>query len=198
MVFAKGQKPWNSGTGVIVDCICQFCGKHFDILQSQLQGKVLRGKYCSKKCFYDAKKKFGRREQIKILYEQGKTYGEMAAILGIPQNTVSSMVYYLKLNNRYGDAVTSKRAMPTIKHILKEDYGIDYCELCGYGRVAELAHIIERKNGGEYLLDNCLLLCPNCHHLFDYNMLIDSEKQKLLSIPRLNGELKGRLNYESL
>lgn len=192
MVFAIGQKPWNKGTAQMDECICKMCDKHFSMLRSQVI-RDGRGKFCSKKCFYDAKKKFSRRVQVEALYEQGKTYREMAAILGIPQNTVSSMVYYLKLNNRYGDAVTSKRAMPTIKNILKEDYGVDSCELCGYSRVIEMAHIVERKNGGEYLINNCLLLCPNCHHLFDYNMLAGTEKHKLLSIDRLNGNLKGRL-----
>ena len=197
MPFAKGNAPWNKGTAQMDECICKMCGKHFFMLHSQVIREG-RGKFCSKKCFYDAKTKFSRREQIRTLYEQNKTYKEIATTLGIPQNTVSSMIYYLKLNNRYGNAVTRQRAMPTIKNIFKENYGVESCEICGYGRVTHLAHIIERKNDGEYILGNCLLLCPNCHHLFDHKLLNDNEKRKLLSIPRLNGELKRRLDYVTL
>ena len=83
----------------------------------------------------------------------------------------------------------------SLRHILKEQYGVDSCELCGYIRITEVAHIIEKRNGGKYLANNCLLLCPNHHHLFDHSLLKLEEIKKLQAIDRLNGNLQGRLNY---
>ena len=57
------------------------------------------------------------------------------------------------------------------------------CEVCGNGGALELHHILYRKV--EATVDNCIMLCPNCHrgtygihgmhgHLLDMNL-----KQKL-------------------
>ncbi len=65
MPFTKGQKPWNFGTEVITDRTCQFCEMHFPIPERDL--KRDRGTYCSKTCFYRAKIKYGKRDQIVAL-----------------------------------------------------------------------------------------------------------------------------------
>jgi len=197
MPFAKGNIPWNKDPAKWDDCVCKMCGSHFLMLHSQII-RDGRGQFCGKKCFYDAKKKFSKRAKVKELYEQGLTYREIATRLESYPATIGSMVYSLKLNNRFGDAITSQSSMSRLKGILKKYHGINQCELCGYDRVTEIAHIVEKRNGGGFFLDNCLLLCPNCHHLFDYKMIHNNEKQKLLSIPRLNGNLRRRLAYESV
>lgn len=192
--FQKGRKPWNYGTKVMLDRDCEFCGGHFQIAQSQLSRIAHRsGRFCSKECFYKAKRKYGRTSQAQKLYEEGKTYKEIASEMGILPATVASIIYRAKIADRYGDGIFNSATRQRVKQLLRDKYGIRECELCGYNRATDLAHIIEKKNGGEYLLSNCLLLCPNCHHLFDYNMLTDIEKNKLRRIARLSSNLQGRL-----
>ena len=48
----KGQKPWNVGTSIWIECKCLKCSKDFKIRQCHI-GRD-RGKYCSKECFYEA------------------------------------------------------------------------------------------------------------------------------------------------
>lgn len=192
MPFVKGQKPWNFGTAVIAERTCQFCGKHFTIPERAL--KRDRGIYCSQDCFYKAKIKYGKRDQIVTLYQQGKTYQEIGQQLGIVPATVGGQIYRMKLADRYGDGIVAPTGhKSSLINILKKHYGIEQCELCDYSRAVEVAHITEKRNGGRLIASNCILLCPNCHYLFDYGVLTDTEKGKLLKINRLNGSLKGRL-----
>jgi len=191
--FQKGHEPWNKGTKIWVDRLCQFCGKEFKIAQSTLNRKAHRsGTYCSKDCFYNAKKKFGKQAQARQLYNEGKTFKEIGEIMGILPSTASGIIYRLKINSRFGDGIFQSSTRDRMRHLLAED-SIITCELCGYSRATEVAHITEKKNGGRYLKSNCILLCPNCHHLFDHRLLNIEEKQKLLSIARLNGNLARRL-----
>lgn len=182
--FQKGHIPWNKGTGKIVKRICQFCGKEFEIKESQ--AKRGRGKFCSKKCFYDAKKNFSLRKKVKELYLQGKTYKEIAEIVGRHPSAVAHYIYIQGLCDRFGDGITNSAHKYRIKRLLQ----INKCELCGYERATEVAHIIPRKEGGKYTLDNSVILCPNCHYLFDKNLLTEEERSKLLSIERIQNNLK--------
>ena len=192
--FQKGQKPWNAGTKVILDRHCEFCGKQFQIPLAQLNREAHHsGRFCSKECMYNFRKKYGIRAQIKELYERGKTYNEIGQILNKSPSGVAGQVYRMKIADRFGDGIYSTASKGRVRTLLKEQYNIEECELCGYDRTTEIAHTIEKKNGGHYLLGNCILLCPNCHHLFDHNGLTQDEKDKLLAINRLNGKLKERL-----
>lgn len=44
----KGVTPWNKGTMILVNKICQFCGEEFNVRKDQV--KRGRGKYCSREC----------------------------------------------------------------------------------------------------------------------------------------------------
>lgn len=192
--FKKGHKPWNSGTAVMVERQCGFCDTTFEVRESSLKREAHHpGLFCSKSCFYSHKRKFGIQAQIKELYEQGKTYQEIGNILNRHPAMIGSQVYRMKIADRYGDGRNHPASKKRIRHLLKEYHGIDGCELCGYSRTTELSHVIETKNGGGLFLDNCILLCPNCHHLFDYKLLNPSEIKKLKRITRLNGNLARRL-----
>ena len=191
--FYKGHTPWNKGIKIILNRQCQFCGAAFQIAQSQINREAHRsGTYCSLQCFYNAKKKFGRQAQAKQLYDAGKSYKEIAENMGIMPSTVAGIIYRMKIADRYGDGIFMSSTRNRMRRLLADD-GIVGCELCDYSRTTDVAHIIERKNGGTYLKDNCIVLCPNCHHLFDYNMLTETEKDKLRKISRLNGNLERRL-----
>ena len=49
------------------------------------------------------------------------------------------------------------------------------CELCGFSRCINYAHIVDRAIGGPAAVFNLLALCPNCHWLFDHNRLTAEE-----------------------
>ena len=180
--FQKGHVTWNAGTKQWVDKKCVLCHALFQIPQSSV--KHNRGKYCSKRCFYEAKTKKDVRENVHSLYVQGKKYREIAKQLNLTQGAVSYHLYTYGLCERNGDGIKRVSTRTSLKNIFK-DQGIESCEMCGYLRVVEIAHIIQRSKGGQYFLNNCLLLCPNCHHLFDHKLLSDDEKVKLKGISRV-------------
>lgn len=196
--FRKDQRPWNYGTKMMVDRTCECCGSVFQIAAAQAKRMAHHtGRFCSKRCFYEAKKNLSLRSQIQPLYKEGKTLRQIADILGINRNAVSGQISRMKIADRFGDGIYSKVSSQRARRFLKDYFGVQGCELCGYTRFVELAHVTERKNGGQSTLDNCLLLCPSCHRLFDYNMLADEEKAKLLAIARLNGNLARRLSCQA-
>ena len=194
--FQKGMTPWNKGTKVMVTRSCQFCEKEFQVYQAYLK-RVGHGggRFCSKSCFYNHKRKFGIQAQIKELYEQGKTYKEIGEIMGRHPAMIGSQVYRMKIADRFGDGRNHPASKKRIRHLLKDYHGIESCELCGYSRTTDVSHVIETKKGGGLFLDNCLLLCPNCHHLFDHKLLNSSEMKTLKRITRLNGNLARRFAY---
>lgn len=53
------------------------------------------------------------------------------------------------------------------------------CEICRFARFVEKAHIIPARHGGPSDPDNLLDLCPNCHTMFDRNLLKWEEMQKI-------------------
>jgi 5-methylcytosine-specific restriction endonuclease McrA len=44
---------------------------------------------------------------------------------------------------------------------------INVCQNCGWEGITDRAHIIPRKLGGTFKKNNILILCPNCHRMFD-------------------------------
>jgi len=53
------------------------------------------------------------------------------------------------------------------------------CEICGWDRFVELAHIVPACKGGTYEKINILFLCPNHHRLFDGDELTVEEWNKI-------------------
>lgn len=45
------------------------------------------------------------------------------------------------------------------------------CQICGWDGPCDRAHIIPKSKGGTYKSNNVLILCPNCHRLYDYGLL---------------------------
>jgi HNH endonuclease len=53
------------------------------------------------------------------------------------------------------------------------------CDICGFNRCIEKAHIIPACMGGSEAAENLLGLCPNCHTLFDRFLLSVEEMVKI-------------------
>lgn len=187
--YPPEHQHWNKGIDNRVEMICESCGKTFKIYQSQV-GRHHKGRYCSRQCYFDACTHWAERTQVMKLRELGKGWKEIAEVMGISPVNVTGMVR--RENIRGGQGLPSV-GIRRLRTVLREDYGIDSCELCEFDRAVQIAHIVEVIKGGRYSPDNCLLLCPNCHYLFDHNSLTSEEATKLLNINRLNGNLKGRL-----
>lgn len=59
------------------------------------------------------------------------------------------------------------------RHVLHDQVG--HCESCGYvpptqfgeqaTEILQVSHIVPMRHGGQHVLENALLLCPNCHAL---------------------------------
>ena len=165
--FVPGHIAHNKVNRIPVKCFC--CGK--DLLVKPYQIRRWKNHFCSLECHLKGKEG-PVTDRAVALYKTGKTIKEIALILGHTPGTTASLLYTrnkkARFSTRWGKGKTSvKNRLP--KH----------CELCGYTRVVEVCHVNPVRLGGQYSIDNCLSLCPNCHHLFDHDLLTETEKSKL-------------------
>jgi hypothetical protein len=65
--------------------------------------------------------------------------------------------------------------------IMKRVYG-DVCMYCGWDKATcDVHHILPKALGGEYTLENGIILCPNCHRLAGRNILSVAQLQEAKS-----------------
>ncbi len=168
--FKKGHK--NSPTSIWVKVQCPICGKTFSRTEAYIA--KFKNIACSFECRWK-NRTAPRTNLCASLYAQGMTYKEIAKTLGITIGSASGMIYQARLRKDIGSRVGQGKAF--VRSKLPRT-----CELCGYSRIVEVAHIIPVRAGGKYALDNCYSLCPNCHHLFDHDALTPEEQSKLRKI----------------
>lgn len=49
---------------------------------------------------------------------------------------------------------------------------VDRCAICGWNETpCDVCHIVARKDGGENIFENVVMLCPNHHRMFDRGLL---------------------------
>jgi hypothetical protein len=70
------------------------------------------------------------------------------------------------------------------------------CEICGFNRAVELAHVIPARLGAEAKDENLLILCPNHHTLFDRDQLTWFELSKIW--PKVRAALLARMRDRRL
>ena len=179
--FKKGRIAHNR-QDLYIDCLQ--CGKKVKTIKSRKN----KHRFCGKKCGYEHRKQYSKRNKIVSLYKQGKKYREIADLMGMKIGSVCHYTYTSRLKERFGDNIIGF----SHKEAVRTKLDIDECELCGFNRIIEVAHVIEAKNGGKYTTDNCLILCPNHHSLFDRNLLNEEEKTKLSNIKRIILNIKKR------
>jgi 5-methylcytosine-specific restriction endonuclease McrA len=124
------------------------------------------------------------------LYNEGLKLKEIAHTMGVTTGTVASLIYRSNLKKNHPRIGYGRQAL---RNKLPKS-----CELCSYSRCLDIAHIIPVRLGGKFALENCLSLCPNCHHLFDHNLLSENEQSKLKDIyasrsKRTSEEIHGNL-----
>ena len=70
---------------------------------------------------------------------------------------------------------------PYQKQKILRELGITACEICDFDQALDFCHIVPQKDGGPTVSENCLVLCPNHHRLYDKNLLSTDEKNKVKS-----------------
>ena len=167
--FKKGCTPHNKKCRIVLTC--KNCNIKFETFPSETEKR----KCCSKKCTNELKQKDYSRDTKACtsyrLAQEGKTIKEISEITGFPPGSISSYLNKMKFR-RFVDGGKSYSSVR--KKLLSRD---DYkgCCVCGFYRIVELAHIIPAKQGGSLTFENTLPLCPNHHHLFDNNRLLEDE-----------------------
>jgi len=144
---------------------CPGCGGRI------LRNTFLHGRQCQA-CWRKRSRVFS--ERVIALYDQGLTLRAIAEETGRAIGSVAGTLHAAKIRRRWGTG------RPSREKLLREM--AQACELCGYSRHVDLAHITPRAKAGEMVVTNLLSLCPNCHHLFDHNMLTDEERLRLDAI----------------
>ena len=74
-----------------------------------------------------------------------------------------------KGKDRYDIYCTSHRSLE--KQGLPLTLNIDECSVCGWDGPCDKHRIKPGKDGGEYTIDNVVVVCPNCHR--DYHRGVD-------------------------
>ncbi len=168
--FKKGRVAWNRVDSVVVKC--SHCGS--EMLRKP--SSVMRSKrlYCSPVCRHNGHPSPVTDKAVEM-YKKGFLLREIARNLECSLGAASTLIYRHKLKKEFINRIGEGKQY--VKSRLPKS-----CELCGYDRFVEVAHIIPSRKGGVYSVDNCFSLCPNCHHLFDHSLLTESENLKLKEI----------------
>ncbi len=170
--FQKGRIATNKVPRISVEC--NWCGeltqkKQFEINRSKLH-------FCSSEC-----RALGKpspiTDRVVELYKSGMSLKDISVAMGHSIGTTASLIYKSKTGTRNGKGKTATKTKLS-----------KACELCGYDRVVEVAHITPARKGGGYSFSNCLALCPNCHYLFDHGKLTETEQATLENIYALHQE----------
>ncbi len=92
----------------------------------------------------------------------------------IPWN--KGKIYIHKSKNIYANKGSWNEAMRRIYP--------DACMRCGWKEsTCDTHHIVSKSNGGQFSLENGIILCPNCHRLADFGVIgIDELKRIKQSI----------------
>ena len=56
------------------------------------------------------------------------------------------------------------------------------CELCGFKLVIDTHHILPKNKGGSHIVNNLIVLCPNCHALITRRYLTLKNRRDILSL----------------
>ena len=152
---------------------CEVCYKEFTVTHSALKTRPC--KYCSKACsdigLKNKRKGEGKMLKCVELAKQGLTIREISEKTGYPRGSVSSYLNKAKFRKIKG------KSYCTISKKLKQKVG--KCEICGFNRTLDAAHIIPARDGGDLSESNTVILCPNHHRLFDTKKLTLEEAEKI-------------------
>lgn len=139
---------------------CKECESEFETRQTEINRG--NGEFCSHSC----SAKYGNRNRDKIKKESsecGETFltkakhAKYCSKLCKNKTNTGSNKYRYHLNEKIDQLV-----------------GTGECFNCGWDvTTCDVAHIIDRSDGGTEGLDNLTVLCPNCHRAADNTKELD-------------------------
>jgi len=161
--------------------------KRFGITRSR-PGEVLKGRPSH------------RRHEIPIeeavqLSNAGKTYQEIADKYGVSYGVICRRMkdvgheapWRRSKDPRFSTHSTKKRKV-------LQELGLTACQICGERRALDFAHIKPASEGGPTTKENCLVLCPTHHRVYDSGQMTEEEFSQVLPKVRAAEALYGWTN----
>lgn len=152
---------------------CEICGKEFLVAKARRN----TARFCSFKCRGEAQSRgiwnFRPVMNVERICEVcGRKFTIHRSIENKRLRRFCSRSCYGKFRSELADkkAEHGKYSKDEACQRAREKNG-RRCLICGYDRFIEIAHIIPRSLNGTFKGKNILFLCPNCHRLFDNNLL---------------------------
>lgn len=170
----KNKKNYRSTIGskkgprITIECL--FCKN-----KKEFQPHRSTAKYCSLACRNEHYRVLAKTDEIdsKIieLYNDKRRVSQIAEMLNISVNRVRDCLISKNIYTGH-----KNRSRPKLAYKFKKN---KVCEMCGFERALDAAHIIPHIKGGTMEDENLLALCPNHHRLFDNKKLTLEEAQKI-------------------
>lgn len=153
---------------------CATCGDEFDVIKSRADD----AQFCSTDCYHEGQKKgLTAHKERRVEYVE-KTCKQCGEGYSMPPSRSDrefcGQECYHEWSSSYQRDQNGKRA----RYRERENRE---CEICGFDRVVELAHIVPARLGGDYSKNNILFLCANHHELFDSYSLTRDELREIES-----------------
>ena len=114
-------------------------------------------------------------EFVPAMYADGYLISSISEKTGVSKSVIANTLWSRGLTDRRvksGD-VYSYLGQEARWHLPKR------CQLCGYDRCTDMAHIVPRAAGGTNKPSNILILCKNCHFMYDHTGLTYFEQLHL-------------------
>lgn len=131
-------------------------------------------RFCSKECFDNSRRIYSAADitcagcGARTSLRRGRGRNRMRRFCSHP--------CYLRFRGEKSGS-TKARRNPKKQHnayLLKRP---QVCQICGFDRYVEWAHLIPVREGGSAASVNIVILCPNHHRLFDTNQLLPEEQE---------------------
>jgi len=155
--------------------VCLYCDEDFDVIASREDD----AKFCSRECYHSGQKAgLTSHSERRVEYVELTCTGCGEKIKKPPSRANRSerqfcdQSCYLDWNKKTRQKQTGRRA-----RMREKDNS--YCEICGFDRFIEMAHIIPSSEGGTYHKNNICMLCPNHHRLLDHGGISSDEISKI-------------------
>ena len=174
-------KPYNRYCSM--ECREKYLLNGHDLRRCEVCGKELvRGKYVSKKNWgkqkHCSRQCNGKAVQLRDSFTCKKCN---KTIVGTPYSIKNRKychtcnISFFKDRSKKLSEITRVGGGTRRKLIQNKVYK-NCCEICGFTRFIELAHIIRACDNGSMDPKNIISLCPNHHRLLDNNLLNEEEK----------------------
>ena len=161
---------------------CKTCGDSFDVIESRADS----AKFCSRECYHEGQRigetshSKRRVEYVKVeCVSCGDTIEKPPSRANRSERQFCDQNCYLEWNKSYQKKESGRRQR------IRDKESSD-CEVCGFSRYVEMAHIIPASDGGTYHKNNILFLCPNHHRLLDSGKMSGDEFLKIEDKIRLS------------